>query len=123
MGTWSRFVGDVFIKWLDTEKDLDWLDVGCGNGAFSELIVTSCSPKTVHAIDPSAEQIDFARTRPAAAGIAKFEVGDAMALPLDNNEFAIAVMALVIFFVPKPRKGLAEMTWVVRQDGTVASYT
>ena len=123
MGTWSRLVGDVFIKWLDTEKDLDWLDVGCGNGAFSELIVTSCSPKTVHAIDPSAEQIDFARTRPAAAGIAKFEVGDAMALPFDNNEFAIAVMALVIFFVPKPRKGLAEMIRVVRPGGTVASYT
>ena len=123
MGTWSRLVGDVFIKWLTAENELDWLDVGCGNGAFSELIVTSCSPKTVHAIDPSAEQIDFARTRPAVAGIAKFEVGDAMALPLDNNSFDIAVMALVIFFVPKPRKGLAEMIRVVKSGGTVASYT
>jgi ubiquinone/menaquinone biosynthesis C-methylase UbiE len=123
MGTWSRLVGDVFIKWLTAENELDWLDVGCGNGAFSELIVRSCSPKTVHAIDPSAEQIDFARTRPAVAGVAKFEVGDAMALPLDNNSFDIAVMALVIFFVPKPRKGLAEMIRVVRSGGTVASYT
>ena len=123
MGTWSRLVGDVFIKWLTAENELDWLDVGCGNGAFSELIVRSCSPKTVHAIDPSTEQIDFARTRPAVAGVAKFEVGDAMALPLDNNSFDIAVMALVIFFVPKPRKGLAEMIRVVRSGGTVASYT
>jgi ubiquinone/menaquinone biosynthesis C-methylase UbiE len=123
MGTWSRLVGDVFIKWLTAKNELDWLDVGCGNGAFSELIVRSCFPKTVHAIDPSTEQIDFARTRPAVAGVAKFEVGDAMALPLDNNSFDIAVMALVIFFVPKPRKGLAEMIRVVRSGGTVASYT
>jgi ubiquinone/menaquinone biosynthesis C-methylase UbiE len=34
----------------------------------------------------------------------------------------VAIMALVIFFVPDPAKGVAEMTRVVRPDGTIAAY-
>ena len=122
MGTWSRLVGEVFIKWLRAEANLKWLDVGCGNGAFSGLITTSCFPSQVDAIDPSAEQIDFARSRSDAANV-NFQVGDAMSLGLDDNVFDIAVMALVIFFVPDPPKGLSEMVRVVKKDGLVTSYT
>lgn len=46
-----------------------------------------------------------------------------MALPYDANRFDVAVMALVLFFVPDPRKGAAEMVRVTRPGGTVASYT
>jgi ubiquinone/menaquinone biosynthesis C-methylase UbiE len=49
--------------------------------------------------------------------------GDAMALPFPDASFDAAVMALVIFFVPNPSKGLAEMVRVVRSGGIVASYT
>jgi hypothetical protein len=37
MGRWSRIVGHVFLDWLDAPKNLRWLDVGCGNGAFTQL--------------------------------------------------------------------------------------
>ena len=47
MGTWSRLVGNVFIEWLQVARDLKWLDVGCGNGAFSSLISNSCFPSHV----------------------------------------------------------------------------
>ena len=116
MGTWSRLVGEIFIKWLRADGNLKWLDVGCGNGAFSGLITTSCFPSQVDAIDPSAEQIDFARSRSDAANV-NFQVGDAMSLGLDDNTFDIAVMALVIFFVPDPPKGLSEMVRVVKKMG------
>jgi SAM-dependent methyltransferase len=46
-----------------------------------------------------------------------------MALPFADESFDAAVMALVIFFVPNPSKGLAEMAHVVRHGGIVASYT
>jgi SAM-dependent methyltransferase len=45
-----------------------------------------------------------------------------MALPFPDNGFDAAVMALVIFFVPEPAKGLAEMVRVVRPGGMVAAY-
>ena len=39
MGTWSRLVGDIFLNWLNPATGLRWIDVGCGNGAFTQLIV------------------------------------------------------------------------------------
>lgn len=43
MGRWSRAVGKVFLDWLDIPKGLRWLDVGCGNGAFTEELVARCA--------------------------------------------------------------------------------
>ena len=45
-----------------------------------------------------------------------------MALPFEQQRFDAAVMALVIFFVPDPAKGVAEMARVVRPGGLVAAY-
>lgn len=42
MGTWSRLAGAVFLDWLGVSKNLKWLDVGCGNGAFTEMLVEHC---------------------------------------------------------------------------------
>ena len=53
---------------------------------------------------------------------AKFCAGDAMALPFAEDAFDAAVMPLVIFFIPEPAKGVAEMARVVCPGGTVAAY-
>jgi SAM-dependent methyltransferase len=121
MGVWSRLAGEIFLDWLAPKPGLRWVDVGCGNGAFSELIVERCQPAEVQGVDPSEGQLAFARTRPAAR-VARFQQGDAMALPFPDSSFDVAVMALVIFFVPDPAKGLAEMVRVLRPGGTMAAY-
>src|ERR1700733_13521934 len=121
MGIWSGFAGAVFIDWLKPPPGLKWIDVGCGNGAFSELLVERCAPAEVQGIDPWQGQIHSARKRPAAR-LAKFDIGNAMALPYPDNTFDAATMALVIFFVPDPTKGVAEMARVVRLGGTGAAY-
>jgi ubiquinone/menaquinone biosynthesis C-methylase UbiE len=121
MGVWSRLAGKVFLDWLAPQPSLRWVDIGCGNGAFSELIVERCAPAELQGIDPSEGQLAFARTRPAAR-LAQFRQGDAMALPFPDASFDVAVMALVIFFVPDPAKGLSEMARVVRPGGTIATY-
>jgi ubiquinone/menaquinone biosynthesis C-methylase UbiE len=108
MGKWSQLAGDTFLDWLAPAPGLRWLDVGCGNGAFTETLVERCAPASVDGIDPAAGQLAYARARPAAR-IAQFHQGDAMALPFPDDTFDVAVMPLVIFFVPEPAEGVAEM--------------
>src|SRR5262249_843651 len=121
MGRWSRLVGKTFLAWLDTPKNLQWLDVGCGNGAFTEELIAHCAPATVVAIDPSDDQLAYARTLPGAK-IADFRVGDAQDLPFADASFDVAIMALVISFLGDPHKAVSEMVRVVRPGGWVATY-
>ena len=121
MGVWSRLAGDVFLDWLAPKPSLTWLDVGCGNGAFSELIVTCAKAATVHGIDPSEGQLSFARSRPHADKM-QLRQGVATELPYGDDSFDAAAMALVLFFVPDPAKGVAEMARVVKPGGSVSAY-
>src|SRR6516225_3895252 len=121
MGRWSRVVGETFLDWLSLPKGQRWLDVGCGNGAFAEVLIARCAPAAVSAIDPSEPQLSYARTRPGAK-LAEFRVGDAQALPYPDRYFDAALMALVISFVPDPMKALQEMMRVVRPGGRIAAY-
>src|SRR5262245_30348989 len=79
MGVWSRLVGEAFLDWLAPAPGGKWLDVGCGNGAFTQMILQRCAPSGVDGIDPSEAQLAFAGSQPALAK-ARFQKGDAMAL-------------------------------------------
>jgi ubiquinone/menaquinone biosynthesis C-methylase UbiE len=121
MGRWSRAAGEQFIDWLALPQGLKWLDVGCGTGAFAELVLSRCKPAAIDAIDPAEDQIAYARSRPVAAQTT-FRVGDAQALPYDDGTFGVAAMALVFVFVPDPAKAVAEMARVLRPGGTAGAY-
>jgi SAM-dependent methyltransferase len=121
MGRWSKLVGAIFLDWLDPPKNLRWVEVGCGNGAFTEELIARCAPAAVSAIDASEGQLAYARTRPGAK-LAQFRRGDAQALPFADRSFDAAAMALVITFLADPAKAVAEMARVVRPGSLVATY-
>lgn len=122
MAPWSRSAGALFIDWLAQGAGKSWVDVGCGNGAFTELVLAKAAPSSICGIDPSEAQIATARQKLSGTA-AEFAIGDAMALPYGDASFDVGVMALVLFFIPDPHKGAAEMVRVIKPGGTVASYT
>ena len=122
MGRWSVLVGARFLDWIGVPAGARWLDIGCGNGAFTELIVDRCNPSSVQALDPSPGQLAYARSRLSAGAPVTWAEGDAMRLPAADGASDAAVMALVLFFVPEPAVGVAQMCRAVRSGGVVAAY-
>ena len=121
MGRWSRAVGPVFLDWMAPPSGACWLEVGCGTGIFTELVLESRSPASVFAIDPAAAQVEHA-CRQLAAQRANFQVADAGALPFPDATFDVVASALVINFIPDRPRALSEMRRVARAGGVVAGY-
>jgi SAM-dependent methyltransferase len=121
VGRWSRLVAKVLLAWLRVGPQRDWLDVGCGTGALTDVILEHADPRSVKGIDPSSGFVEYAKAH-IRSPIASFEVGDAQSLPVGAGEVDVAVAGLVLNFVPQPERAVAEMTRAVRPGGTVAAY-
>jgi len=120
MGRWSRAIGENFLTWLGAPANARWLDVGCGTGAFSELIAKRCAPASLAGIDPSPEQIAYARGHLPRF---RFEVADSAAMPFPDGAFDVVASALVIHFIPDRGKAFAEMKRVLTSGGLIGGYT
>lgn len=121
MGVWSQILGSQFLDWKKPSKNKSWIDIGCGSGAFTEQIIEICEPCDVHGLDPSPEQVQFAKNRISFKS-SSIQIGDAMSLPFANDTFDYATMALVLFFVSDPSQGVSEMKRVVKKGGVVSAY-
>lgn len=118
IGRWSRLVADEVLGRLNVEPGARWLDVGCGTGALTGAIRRRDPDARVSGIDRSEGFVAHARRFLDA----EFVVGDAAALPFDDDAFDVAVSGLVLNFVPEPARAVAEMARVVRPGGTAAVY-
>jgi SAM-dependent methyltransferase len=121
MGRWSQAAGAIFLDWVAPPRQARWLDVGCGTGIFTELVLDLCSPAAVIAIDPSSAQIELARSK-LVAQRADFRVADAQALPFPDDAFDVVASALVINFIPDRARALAEMRRVGRPGAVLAGF-
>src|SRR3954454_5701263 len=119
MGRWSRAVGEIFLDWIGAPPQLEWLDVGCGTGIFTELLAARCRPSRVTGVDPAQAQIELAAARIADTRV-EFRMADAQALPFADASFDAVTAALVVNFVPDRKRALSEMRRVVRPSGVVA---
>src|SRR5690554_1721968 len=79
MGRWSARIAPLFLDWLRAPVDLDWLEVGCGTGALSGVILDRCAPKSLLGLDQSSGFIEAARAK-IGDPRATFQTGDAQAL-------------------------------------------
>ena len=121
IGRWSRPVAARFVDWLAVARGARWVDVGCGSGALTEAILERADPATVSGVDPSAAFVESARGR-VRDRRARFVVGDAASLPLDDDSVDVVVSGLVLNFVPDLPDALREMRRVSAPGATVAAY-
>lgn len=51
MGRWSRQNAPSLPDWLARRWGLDWLEIGCGTGVISDVILARCNPKSLIFLD------------------------------------------------------------------------
>jgi SAM-dependent methyltransferase len=121
IGRWSRLVAREFLTWLAVRPNSRWLDVGCGTGALSASVLAVASPKTVTGIDASADYVAYAGQH-ILDERAEFRQGDAQELPFEAATFDSAASGLVLNFLPRPHRAVAQMARVTCPGGVVATY-
>jgi len=118
MGRWSRLAAELFIEQFDWQRQQDWLDVGCGTGAMSRVVLERCEAKNLIGVDPSAEFVGHAQ-KYLGSERAQFSLGDAEALDQETQSIDRCVSAFVLNFVPDTSKSLMEMKRVLRPEGRI----
>ena len=121
VGRWSRLVARDFVDWIAAPKGLRWLDVGCGTGALAQTVLDRAAPAEVLGVDLSDGFLANAR-RYVTDPRARFEIGDAQALPAGDGAFDAAVSGLVLNFVSDQAMAAREMRRAVKPGGIVAAY-
>ena len=94
------------------------LDVGCGPGALTSVLVERFGADAVAAADPSEPFVVAARERHPGVRV---ELAPAEAMPFDEGQFAASLAQLVVHFMSDPIAGIHEMTRVTREGGVVAA--
>ncbi len=94
------------------------LDVGCGPGALTAVLVRRLGPDSVAAVDPSEAFVVSARDRLPGVDV---RAATAESLPFADDTFDAALASLVVHFMADPVAGLREMARVTRPDGVVAA--
>ena len=96
------------------------IDVATGTGKVAVDLQRATGPRgEVLGVDISPGMIGVAQRRHAGRPGLAFVVGDAMALPADDDHFDAATIAFGMRNLPDYAKGFAEMVRVVRPGGTV----
>jgi SAM-dependent methyltransferase len=93
------------------------LEVGCGEGEFSERLVRELGVETI-ALDLSAYMVERARARGVDA-----RVGDVQALEFADGEFDVVVANWMLYHVPDLGGGIAELARVLRPGGRLVAAT
>jgi SAM-dependent methyltransferase len=121
VGRWSRRIAEVFVPWLDAPAGRRWLDVGCGTGVLTAVVLAVADPAEVIGVDTSEDFLATAGAQITDSRLA-FQVGDARSLPLPDNRFESVVSGLALNFVPDTSRAVAEIARVAAPGGYVAAY-
>jgi SAM-dependent methyltransferase len=118
MGRYSTLLAPQFADFAGVHPGHRVLDVGCGPGALTTVLVERLGTDEVAAVDPSEQFAAAAQERHPGVDVRR---APAEELPFADGEFDAALAQLVVHFMEDPVRGLAEMGRVTREGGVVAA--
>ena len=114
----------ALLEKLSIRRNMEVLDIGSGIGGPARMIAARYQCR-VTGVDLTPHFVETARALSAMCGMAEsvhFEVGSAVALPLDDASFDLALLLHVGMNVPDKAALFREARRVLRDGGTLAVY-
>ncbi len=118
MGRFSEPLAHEFVAVANLEPGQRVLDVGCGPGALTAVLVEKLGTAHVAGVDPSEPFVDAVRERLPGVDV---RLAPAEDLPFEDASYDVALAQLVVHFMADPVAGLREMARVTRPGGFVAA--
>ncbi|HEY8238029.1 MAG TPA: class I SAM-dependent methyltransferase [Candidatus Limnocylindrales bacterium] len=118
MGRFSSLLSPQMADLAGVHAGQRALDVGCGPGALTAVLVERLGADAVAAVDPSAPFVEATRMRHPGADIRQ---ATAEAIPFPDGTFDVTMAQLVVHFMADPVAGLREMARVTRPGGVIAA--
>lgn len=118
MGRYSRALAPGFADFAGVSPDWRALDVGCGPGALTTVLVERLGADAVAAVDPSPPFVEACRARHPGVDV---RMAAAESLPWPDDVFDAALAQLVLHFTSEPLKAAREMRRVVRPGGVLSA--
>lgn len=120
MGRYSRQLAPLFADWVGVRAGQEALDVGCGPGALTEVLVERLGLGAVVACDPSESFVADCRARFPGLDV---RPGAGEHLPVADDSCDVVLAQLVMHFVSDPSAVGHEFRRVLRPGGTAAGCT
>ena len=118
MGRYSIPLAKLFADAAAVGDAQRVLDVGCGPGALTRVLVDRLGAHSVAACDPSPPFVEECAARLPGVDV---RLGRAEQIPFDDAVFDAALAQLVLHFVSDPPAGVSEMRRTVRSGGVVGA--
>jgi len=119
----ARFLEDAVHDHLPFRRCTRLLEVGCGVGAQTEILLRRFPELHVTGVDRNADNLERARKRLKACPWARrryaLQEGPAETLPFSGNEFDAAFLCWILEHVDDPARTLAEVRRVLRPGSPV----
>ncbi len=108
---------------LDLGSVRSVIDLGCGSGLTTELLLAHLDPSAkVTGLDQDETLLQVARDRTSTAGESarvSFQPGAALALPFEDESFDLVFARCFLIHIPSPVDALKEMKRVCKPSGIV----
>jgi ArsR family transcriptional regulator len=121
-GKWDRLREDLFGSTSHfhavaalLDPDLVVGDLGCGTGRVSEFLAPFV--RRIIAVDASRKMLDAARSQLEFQQNVELRHGPLEKLPIDEGELDVALMMLVLHYLPEPLRALQEAARSLRMGG------
>lgn len=118
--SWLSEVHQMIVDHTQAKEKGKAIDIGCGTGKLLERLTNKF--ETGVGVDLSPEMVKEAARQAREKGLSEhlhFVQGDAYQLPFEADQFDASFSTCLMFLLPEPAKGIAEMIRVTKNSGQI----